>query len=119
MDEDDRLPAWVALLGGVDLRAGSQDRGPKPKLRNVLVHGYPSPGTPRPRATGCWLDGRATAGSEALGLRRVARYVAIAERLKLPPAGRGDHKSAKSADAPMHQSREAHHRCCSAGLMAL
>jgi hypothetical protein len=36
--EDDRLPARVALLGVVDPRTAAKMRGGKPKLRNLLLH---------------------------------------------------------------------------------
>jgi hypothetical protein len=43
--EDDRLPALVALLGIVEPRTAGKARGRESKLRNLLLHGRPS-GTP-------------------------------------------------------------------------
>jgi hypothetical protein len=43
--EDDRLPARVALLGVVDQRTGGKPRGGEPKLWDLLLHGRLS-GTP-------------------------------------------------------------------------
>jgi hypothetical protein len=42
MDEDDRLPTRVALLGVVDLRAGGKPHGRKPKRWTGVLHGCPS-----------------------------------------------------------------------------
>jgi hypothetical protein len=42
VNEDDRLPTGVALLGVVDLWAGGKTRGRKPKRWTGVLHGCPS-----------------------------------------------------------------------------
>jgi hypothetical protein len=63
MDQDDRLPVGVALLGVVDLGPGAQDSAGKAKLRTGVMHIPPDLA-----ATGCLSYGRDGARLEALGL---------------------------------------------------
>jgi hypothetical protein len=64
MDQDDRLPLGVALLGVVDLGPGAQDGAGKAKLRTGVLQDSP----PDLAATGCLSYGRDGVRLEALGL---------------------------------------------------